>query len=225
MKKSELKQLIREVVREVYSQQDEGLVDKIGDFLTDPTGRKRKAADAESREEEKSKNEKFKQFKDTIQHNLKSIPKYVEAFTAKAREVYKDAEEARERGHGRSGPQYHQGNGYYSRDAGQDYEYWEKRTKEQDAAQKDSYDNWRRNLKSIEQKYEDIKKFIDYIQGQFRTGIKELEQYDSYDSAKNMFANSEEYTNDRIDRIEEFRSEYSIRPIGYENEFKKLEKF
>ena len=36
---------------------------------------------------------------------------------------------------------------------------------------------------------ENIKKFIDYIQGQFKTDIKELEQYDSYDSAKNyMFA-------------------------------------
>jgi hypothetical protein len=49
MKKSELKRLIKEVVEEVYSQQDEGIMD----FLKDPTGKKRARAKAEKERGEK----------------------------------------------------------------------------------------------------------------------------------------------------------------------------
>jgi len=220
MKKSELKQLIREVVREVYSQQDEGfgdIRDKIGDFLADPTGRKQKAWDAARREEEKPKNEKFKKFKDTIQHNLKSIPKYVEAFTAKAREAAEKVQN--ERPPRSSGPQYHQGNGYYSRDAGQDYEYWEKRD---DREEKAADTRFKIGLASLQRRYENIKQFIDYIQGQFKTDIEKLEQLDSYDSVEEFILSYGENFNKKIDRIEEFCSEYTITRIGYENEFKKI---
>jgi hypothetical protein len=209
MKKSELKQLIREVVQEVYSQQDEGLVDKIGDFLTDPTGRKRKAADAESGKEEESKNVRLKQLKNAVQHNLKSIPKYVEAFTAKAREVYRDVQSAKDGGYTRFGPQHAQGNDYFSNHAGADYEYWEKRKPEDTETTQRSHDAWRDNVASLQKKYEDIKHFIDYIPGGFKDAMKELD-LKTYYSAKNSILFLGEDINEKIDRIDKFCRDYNI---------------
>jgi len=204
MKKSELKQLIREVVQEVYSQQDEGLVDKIGDFLVDPTGRKRKAADLENRREKESKNTSFKRLKNAVQHNLKSIPKYVEAFTAKAREVYRDVQSAKDGGYTRFGPQHAQGNDHFSNHANSDYEYWEKRKPEDREATQRSHDAWRDSVASLQKKYEDINKFIDYIQEQFKDDMKELEKLHSYDSAHWEILNNGKYINEKIDRIQKF---------------------
>ena len=63
MKKSELKRLIKEVVEEVYSQQDEGIMD----FLKDPTGKKRARAKAEKeRGEEETRSNNRKDANDKI---------------------------------------------------------------------------------------------------------------------------------------------------------------
>jgi cell division protein FtsB len=76
MKKSELKQLIREVVEEVYSQKNEGLRDKIGDFLEDPFGKKRKEY------------EKLKATQEPIkQNNLKFFQACLEIINEKAKEL------------------------------------------------------------------------------------------------------------------------------------------
>lgn len=76
MKKSELKRLIKEVVEEVYSQQDEGIMD----FLKDPTGKKRARAKAEKeREEEETRsNKRNATNKEIHQKNIKRLASMVE---------------------------------------------------------------------------------------------------------------------------------------------------
>lgn len=76
MKRSELKQLIREVVEEVYSQQDEGLRDKIGDFLADPFGKDKRA-----REKSKAENEPIKE------NNLKFFQGCLEIVNKKIKDL------------------------------------------------------------------------------------------------------------------------------------------
>lgn len=73
---TKLKKMIREVVEEVYSQKNEGLRDKIGDFLADPFGKNRKEY-----EKLQAKNEPIRE------NNLKFFEAATEAINKKLEDL------------------------------------------------------------------------------------------------------------------------------------------